>query len=95
MHRDPAAAGGQLRRVGRVGDARLAIEDLEQPVAGGDGPLGHPHGDPEHPHRRRQHHQVDVEGGEVTEAEAAVDHLAAADQQHQRRAELRQQPDQR
>ena len=44
---------------------------------------------------RHQHHQVGVEGGEVAEAEAAVDHLAAADQQHRGEPEVRQKPDQR
>ena len=94
-HLDPAAARGQRRRPGRALDPRLAVEDLEEAVAGGDRPLRHPHRDAEHPHRPGEDDHVGVEGGEVAEAEAAVDHLAAADQQHQRDPELRQQPDQR
>ena len=92
---DPTAAGGQLDRVGRALDRRFAVDDLEHPVARGDRALRHPHRHAEHPQRPGQHHQVGVEGGEVAEAEVAFDHHPAADQQHQRDPELRQQPDQR
>ncbi len=72
---DPPVALGERLRVRRARDPRLAIEDLEEPVARRDRPLRHPERDPEHPHRQRQHHQVGVEGGELAEREVAVDHL--------------------
>ena len=49
----------------------------------------------ERPHRGDQDQQVRVEGGELAERERAVDHLAAADEQDQRQADVRQEADQR
>ena len=49
----------------------------------------------EHPHRADQHHQVGVEDGEVAEREVAVDHLAAADQQHDGEPEAGDEAEQR
>ena len=94
-HPDAAAAGGELGRRGRALDPRFAVEDLEEAVAGGDRALRHPHRHAEHPHRPGEDHQVGVEGGEVAEAEVAVDHHPPADQQHQGDPELGQEADQR
>ena len=95
LHRDPAAAGGQRRGAGRAGHLGLAVEDLEHPVAGGDRALGHAQRHAEPADRAGEQQQVDVEGGEVAEAEAAVDHLVAADQQHDRQPDVREEAHQR
>ncbi len=95
MQLDAAVAGRERRGVGRALDPRFAVEDFEQAVAGGDRPLRHPHRHPQHPRRPGEHRQVDVEGGEVAEAEAAGDHLAAADQQHQGDPELGEEAEER
>ena len=54
-----------------------------------------PSDDAEHAHRAGEHDQVGVERGEVTERQPAVDHLAAADQEHDREAEAGKEAEQR
>ena len=90
---DVPAARRQRRRAAH--DARLAIEDLEQPGAGGRRALRHAERDAEHPHRPDQHQQVRVERGEVAEGQRAVDDLAPADQQDHRQPEVRQEREER
>ena len=51
--------------------------------------------DAELAHRRDQHQQVGVEGGEVAERERPVDDLAAADEQDHGEPEVRQEADER
>ena len=90
-----AGAGRKVLRVRCAGDLRVAIQHLEHAVAGGDRPLRHAERGPEHAHRPDQHDQVGVEGGEVTEGERAVDHLAPADEQHDSEPEVGQEGDHR
>ena len=90
-----AVAGRQRRRVLGHGHLRRAVEDLEDPRARRDRPLGHAEEHAERPHGRDQHEHVGVEGGEGTEAERAVDHLAAADEQDRRQPEVGEEADQR
>ena len=66
----------------------MTIGDLEQAIAGGDRALEHPERGAEHSHREGQHQDIAVKGGELAEAEAAVDHHVAADEQDQRQPEL-------
>ncbi len=88
-------AGRQLRRVRRVGEVRLAVEQLEDAGAGRGGALGEVEGHAERAHRRDQHVHVQVEGGELAEREVGVDHFLAAQQQHRREPELGQEADHR
>jgi hypothetical protein len=91
----PAAALGQLGCVGRGGQARRAVEHLEQPRARRRRALGQPERDPELAHRPDQHQQVGVEGGEVAQRQRPVHHLAPADEQDDGQAEVRQEADER
>ena len=92
---DAAGAGRQRLRLGRRGDPRLAVEQLEQARAGGGGALGEAERPAERADRREQHEQVAVEGGELAEREAAVDDLATADEQQRGEPELGQEADER
>ena len=92
---DPAAALRERRRTRRCDEPRGAVEDLEQPRAGGRRALGEPEHDAERPHRPDQQQQVGVEGGEVAERERPVDHLAAAEEQDHGQPDARQEADER
>ena len=83
------------RRARRSGHPRRAVEDLEHARARGDGALRHAERDAEHAHRRRQHHDVAVEGDELADRDRPVDRLTAADEQQRGEPELRQEPDER
>ncbi len=89
----PPAGSGSLRA--HLGGRGLAVEQLEQPRARRDRALRHPQRDAEHPHRPGQHQHVRVERGELAGGQRPVDHLAPADDEHRRQAELRQERDQR
>ena len=95
LQRDLSAALRQRRRAGRALHRGLAIEDLEHPVAGGDGALGHAQRHPEPAHGSGEHHDVEVEGGQMADAGVAVDDLKAAHQEHGREPEVRQEAHQR
>ncbi len=76
-------------------DARNPVEDLEHPGAGRGRALGHSERDPERAHRPDQHQQVGVEGAELSERDAPVDDLPAADEEDRREPELWQEADER
>ena len=65
---DAAVARGQRPRVRRRLQPRLAVEQLEQARARRGRALGEAERDAERAHRRDQHQQVGVEGGEVAGA---------------------------
>ena len=88
----PSGSGGAF---GRRGDPRRAVEHLEDAGARGGRSLGGAQHVAERPHRRDQHQQVRVEGGERADGQRPVDHVPAADQQDQRQPEVGQEADQR
>ena len=88
--REAAGRSGVRLRVG-VRDGRLGVHHGEHPLPGGHPPLDHV-GDPaEGDHRPRHHHEVRVEGDELAERDALVDDLAAAEPQHEQRAQAEKQ----
>ena len=93
--RHPTRPVGQRRRVLRAGDPRRAVEHLEDTGARGGRALRGAEHVPERSHRRDQHQQVRVERGERADRQRSVDHVAAADQQDQRQAQVRKEADQR
>ena len=85
----------QRRSVRRRGEARRAIEDLEDARARGGRALGQAERDPERAHRRDEHVQVEDEGAELAEREVRVDDRLASQEQHRRQPQLGQEADHR
>ncbi len=88
-----ATAGGQRGRAGWLGEARLAVEHLEDARARGGGALGQVERHAERAHRADQHVQQQVERGELAERQVGVDHRLASHEQHGGEAELGQEAD--
>ena len=71
---DVPAAGGQVAGAGQVDHPRFTVQQLEDPRARGRRALGEVERHPQRAHRRDEHVQVQVEGGELAQREVRVDH---------------------
>ena len=79
----------EVGRVRRLGDDRVGVEDLEDPLRRGPGLRRHRDDLGEHPHRREELHEVGGEGGEGAERDLAVHRQPPAEREHADLAEGR------
>ncbi len=92
---DAARPRRQLHGIGPVGHLLRLVHDLEDPLAGRSRALRLPDPHAEHAQRRNHHQHDDVEREECAVRERAVDHHPAADEDHRRLGEQRQEREQR
>ena len=87
--------GAQRARVRTVGDLLGLVEDLEDPLAGCDGPLRLTDPHSEHPQRHGEHREQEVEREERAERERPGDHHPPRREQHERLRDERHEREQR
>ena len=80
----------ERRRGFPVGDAGLAVQDLEKPLPRRHAALQQVRDPSERDHRPGQHHEVGVEGDQFTDRHPSRHHIPAAEPQHEERADAHQ-----
>ena len=95
LEHDVPGTGWQRHRIAAVEDLLRLVEDLEDPLAGCDRALrlSDPHA--QHAKRHDEHREQEIEGGEGTERHRSRDDHPAADEEHERLRDERQEREQR